>query len=108
MPFANQYLAGAGHHDPAFYGQQPHHQQQQALYRNQHSSSVMSHGAGQDMGNGIMSEENSRVVHWIAELLKEETREQALLELSKKREQVPELAQILWHSFGEMTCIPYI
>lgn len=37
---------------------------------------------------------------YIADLLNETTREAALLELSKKREQVPELALILWHSFG--------
>lgn len=48
-----------------------------------------------------VTEENRRVLVWIAELLNEDTRESALLELSKKREQVPELALILWHSFGE-------
>lgn len=31
-----------------------------------------------------------------------ETRENALLELSKKRESVPDLAPMLWHSFGEL------
>jgi CCR4-NOT transcription complex subunit 9 len=48
----------------------------------------------------VMSEENQRVLEWIAQLMKPNTRETALLELSKKREQVPELALILWHSFG--------
>lgn len=47
-----------------------------------------------------MSEDNRRTMAYIADLLNENTREQALLELSKKREQVPELALILWHSFG--------
>lgn len=51
------------------------------------------------MENGV-SEENRRVLGWIAELMKSSSREAALLELSKKREQVPELALILWHSFG--------
>lgn len=51
------------------------------------------------MMDGV-TEENRRVLGWIADLLGEETRESALLELSKKREQVPELALILWHSFG--------
>lgn len=55
----------------------------------------------QESNDSMVTEENRRVLQWIAELLKEETREQALLELSKKREQVPELALILWHSFGE-------
>jgi CCR4-NOT transcription complex subunit 9 len=48
-----------------------------------------------------MTEENRRVLDWIAQLMKPATRESALLELSKKREQVPELALILWHSFGK-------
>lgn len=51
-------------------------------------------------GEGGISEDNKRVLEWIAQLMKPATRETALLELSKKREQVPELALILWHSFG--------
>lgn len=47
-----------------------------------------------------MTDENRRVLEWIAQVLNANTREAALLELSKKREQVPELALILWHSFG--------
>lgn len=46
------------------------------------------------------SDDNRRVLEWIAQVLNANTRESALLELSKKREQVPELALILWHSFG--------
>lgn len=49
-----------------------------------------------------VSEDNRRTLAYVADLLKESTREAALLELSKKREQVPELALILWHSFGEI------
>ncbi|KAF3041847.1 Cell differentiation protein rcd1 [Didymella keratinophila] len=52
-----------------------------------------------------MTEENRRVLDWIAQLMKPATRESALLELSKKREQVPELALILWHSFGVMASL---
>ncbi len=55
-------------------------------------------GGGSDPS---MSEENQRVLGWIAELMGGNSREAALLELSKKREQVPELALILWHSFGK-------
>lgn len=47
-----------------------------------------------------VSEDNRRTLSYVADLLNENTREAALLELSKKREQVPELALILWHSFG--------
>jgi CCR4-NOT transcription complex subunit 9 len=48
-------------------------------------------------------EDNRRTLEWIAQLLNPTTRETALLELSKKREQVPELALVLWHSFGTST-----
>ena len=47
-------------------------------------------------------EENRRVLGWVAELLNGNSRETALMELSKKREQVPELALIIWHSFGTL------
>ncbi|KAF2267105.1 cell differentiation protein rcd1 [Lojkania enalia] len=52
-----------------------------------------------------VTEESRRVLEWIAQLMKPATRETALLELSKKREQVPELALILWHSFGVMASL---
>ncbi|KAK5095650.1 RNA-binding protein, CCR4-NOT complex subunit Rcd1 [Lithohypha guttulata] len=52
-----------------------------------------------------LSEENQKVLIWVAELMEPARREGALMELSKKREQVPELALILWHSFGVMTSL---
>lgn len=42
---------------------------------------------------------------WIQELLNPETRENALLELSKKREVVPDLAIMLWHSYGVISTL---
>ena len=48
------------------------------------------------------ADENRRTLGYIAQLLNPDTRETALLELSKKREQVPELALVLWHSFGKL------
>lgn len=54
-------------------------------------------------GAGPPSAEERRVLQWIAQLMDPATRESALLELSKKREQFPQLALILWHSFGEHT-----
>lgn len=48
----------------------------------------------------LQGEESGRVIGWVAELLNGNSRETALMELSKKREQVPELALIIWHSFG--------
>ena len=50
--------------------------------------------------DGNFSDDNRRVLAWVAELLNGNSRETALMELSKKREQVPELALIIWHSFG--------
>jgi CCR4-NOT transcription complex subunit 9 len=105
------------HGEPAWMHQQSHHQHaqqaaaaaasaaQQQHYNRiaaNHNSSAPSiastHGQEPLMDN--VSEENRRTLAFIADLLNEDTREAALLELSKKREQVPELALILWHSFG--------
>ncbi|XP_055379957.1 CCR4-NOT transcription complex subunit 9 [Condylostylus longicornis] len=44
--------------------------------------------------------DNAQVLQWINELAHPDTRETALLELSKKRESVPDLAPMLWNSFG--------
>ena len=45
-------------------------------------------------------EDQRKTMEFIVQLLNANTRETALLELSKKREAVPELALVLWHSFG--------
>lgn len=59
--------------------------------------------------NGVlteMSEEyKNQVVQWVIDLSDEKTRETALLELSKRREQIPELAVWLWHAFGCMAAL---
>ncbi|KAI9799335.1 MAG: Cell differentiation protein rcd1 [Sarcosagium campestre] len=68
-------------------------------------ASLTSESQGASAMEGGMSEENRRVLASIAELMNGSSREAALLELSKKREQVPELALILWHSFGVMTTL---
>jgi len=41
----------------------------------------------------------------VLDLTDPDKRESALLELSKKREVVPELAPVLWHSFGTIACL---
>lgn len=51
-------------------------------------------------GNRHTTDEDLKVYQWIAELMQGGNRETALLELSKKREQVDDLALILWHSVG--------
>jgi CCR4-NOT transcription complex subunit 9 len=59
--------------------------------------------AGQPAVESPISHE--KVYQWIEELGSSETRENGLLELSKKREQVPELAPMLWHSFGTIAAL---
>lgn len=61
-------------------------------------------GAVSVMDGGV-SEENRKVFVWVAELLDPNRRETALMELSKKREQVPELALVIWHSFGMVSSL---
>merc|ERR1711981_1306914 len=51
------------------------------------------------------SYEKERVFSLVHELTASEQREGALLELSKKREAVPDLAPILWHSFGTISAL---
>lgn len=86
--------------------QQQHYNRIAASHNNSAGGVGQQGGAGaanHSQDNGIMdnvTEENRRTLAFIADLLNEDTREAALLELSKKREQVPELALILWHSFG--------
>ena len=81
---------------------QQQQQQQQHFSRlaNAHANVGNLAAHSQDPGHENVSEDNRRTMAYIADLLNENTREAALLELSKKREQVPELALILWHSFG--------
>jgi len=55
---------------------------------------------GGSTADQAMSAEERRVLDSIAQLLHPSTRETSLLELSKKREQFPQLALILWHTFG--------
>jgi len=77
-----------------------HHYNRIAANHNSAGPSINSnHGQDTSMMDNV-TEENRRTLAFIADLLSEDTREAALLELSKKREQVPELALILWHSFG--------
>ena len=49
--------------------------------------------------------DREQIFKWIHELTCAETRENALLELSKKREIVSDLATYLWHSFGSIAAL---
>ncbi|TVY33628.1 Cell differentiation protein [Lachnellula subtilissima] len=79
--------------------QQQHYNRIAANHNTGGPMAVASHGQDAALLETV-TEENRRTLAFIADLLSEDTREAALLELSKKREQVPELALILWHSFG--------
>lgn len=56
----------------------------------------MSNGNG--MGGGV--DEDGKIYSLVIDLMDPGSREGALLELSKKREQYDDLALVLWHSFG--------
>lgn len=49
--------------------------------------------------------DREKIYQWINELSSPETRENALLELSKKRESVTDLAPMLWHSCGTIAAL---
>lgn len=57
-------------------------------------------GGAQAAANMAVHEEQ-KIYNLVIDLLEPVTREGALLELSKKREQFDELALVLWHSFGK-------
>ncbi|KAI0129535.1 cell differentiation protein rcd1 [Xylariales sp. AK1849] len=129
LPNSNMYGHHGGynpHAEGAWMHQQPNHQHQAqqaaaaaAAAQQQHYNRLASahsnataaglnaavHAQDNGIDNSNVSEDNRRTLAYVADLLTENTREAALLELSKKREQVPELALILWHSFGVMTSL---
>ncbi|XP_040563625.1 CCR4-NOT transcription complex subunit 9 [Lepeophtheirus salmonis] len=55
--------------------------------------------------NSYSNVDREKIFVWINELSCCETRETALLELSKKREVVPDLAPMLWNSFGTIAAL---
>ncbi|KAI0028100.1 cell differentiation proteins Rcd1-like protein [Vararia minispora EC-137] len=57
------------------------------------------------LGGGGLMDDNTKIFSLVVDLMDPETREAALLELSKKREQFDDLALILWHSFGIMPAL---
>jgi len=72
----------------------------------------MMHQLGQQRGfphptqsSGLSEMEREKIYTWVLELSSPDTREHALLELSKKREVVPDLAPMLWHSFGTIAAL---
>lgn len=56
---------------------------------------------GLSTGLPITTNEENNIYALVIDLLDPESRESALLDLSKKREQYDDLALVLWHAFGQ-------
>jgi CCR4-NOT transcription complex subunit 9 len=52
-------------------------------------------------GGNLGTQEDGKIYGLVIDLMDPNSREGALLELSKKREQYDDLALVLWHSFGK-------
>ncbi|KAF7491255.1 hypothetical protein SSS_05372 [Sarcoptes scabiei] len=61
--------------------------------------------SGQVPGTQTNNNSSARIMQLIQDLLSMETREQALMELSRKRENVEDLAILLWNSFGAIAAL---
>eukprot|EP00731_Ephydatia_muelleri_P025480 Em0017g563a len=73
--------------------------------RSMSSPSGITTDAPREQAKAATNVNREQVYVWIQELLHPDTREHALIELSKKREVLPELAPLLWHSFGTMAAL---
>ncbi|KAL6074095.1 Cell differentiation protein RCD1 [Balamuthia mandrillaris] len=82
---------------------QQHPQHQHQLHQQQQQQLVSPSSPSSSSAEGSVSKE--RIYQLVLELSSPDKRESALLELSKKREAVPDLAPILWHSFGTIACL---
>jgi hypothetical protein len=100
----NRIAVNQSHHNPHSQNNNRDNRQSSGDSMNNAANSMTEQGSP-GMGMGDISEENRKVLQWVAELMDPARREGALMELSKKREQVPELALVLWHSFGVMTSL---
>ncbi|KAH9072188.1 Rcd1-domain-containing protein [Lactarius deliciosus] len=64
------------------------------------------HALPHGMSPGLpVTNDESNIYALVIDLMDPETREAALLELSKKREQYDDLALVLWHAFGIMPAL---
>ncbi|KAG0245746.1 Cell differentiation protein rcd1 [Mortierella sp. GBA43] len=82
--------------------QQQLHQQQQQQQQQAQAQQAQQQAQQQYR---LASIEDEKIYHLVLELTHPGNREQALLELSKKREQFEELALVLWHSYGVMAAL---
>jgi len=104
-----------GQLNPQSYQQQQQQQQQQQTQQQLFQSALQGHNVQSNAGSTVASSvtammnsgvgsasalEENKIHALVVELMDPSTRENALLELSKKREQYDDLALVLWHSFG--------
>ncbi|KAG0229519.1 Cell differentiation protein rcd1 [Actinomortierella wolfii] len=82
--------------------QQAQQQLQQQQQQQQQQAAV---AAAQQQQFRMATIEDEKIYHLVLELTLPVNREQALLELSKKREQFEDLALVLWHSYGVMAAL---
>jgi len=81
------------------------------MFAQGHHQNMMTRPYQNTMGNKLKSiatnhqQQNARLFQLVMALTSIEKREQALLSLSKKREQFPDLAPILWHSVGVIAAL---
>ncbi|XP_055338155.1 CCR4-NOT transcription complex subunit 9-like [Paramacrobiotus metropolitanus] len=76
-------------------------------------SGAVAAAASQSIPNALPSSTSSpvqpvspeQIQQWIVDVCDPRTRERALLELSKRREQFPDLALWIWHSFGAVAAL---
>ena len=69
------------------------------------NNSSLNSGQQQSSNSNNAPVSRERIAVWITELLSSTTREAALMELSRKREKVADLAVLLWHSFGSVAVL---
>lgn len=81
-------------------GHRQHYNQISSVTNGSNGSQGSEHGQSFGSAEHGLTQEEKRILDGIAQLMNPAARESALLELSKKREQFPQLALILWHSFG--------
>ncbi|KAF9144696.1 Cell differentiation protein rcd1 [Linnemannia schmuckeri] len=91
--------------------QQQQQQQQQLQQQQQHQQQAQAQAQAQAQQQQLQQQfriatiEDEKIYLLVLELTNPVNREQALLELSKKREQFDELALVLWHSYGVMAAL---
>lgn len=71
----------------------------------QGQQSGLQQGQQQQPTNGADYKRQQELIPLVRELTNYKERERALLELSKKREDLPDLAPILWHSYGTIAVL---